>query len=295
MIPQDDKLALRLALLLADWRFLRREQIALLLHIEGADLDRLLATLAEGEIIQAVAPAYHRPEQTVYALGRGGAALVAAQLGSDRAGLVRRPRRSGVGLLFLEHLLAINDVRLAFLRAAECHQGHRLLTWRQGGDIADRVPSPGRPGVWLPVRPDGYLAYQAATRRVDAFVEADLGTVTNKRWASRIQAYVAYRLSGRFPARYGVLSFRVLTVTTTERRLANLWHTTQKAGGRGLFWFTTFAELGRHSPLAPIWSVAGAGTAGSLSAASPSSSKARRTGASAAERCACRAGQRGGR
>jgi hypothetical protein len=86
--------------------------------------------------------------------------------------------------------------------------------------------------------------------------------VTNRRWALRIQAYIAYRLGGRFQARYGVLSFRVLTVTTTGRRLANLLATTRRAGGGGIFWFTTFDLLTSQLPLSPIWSAAGAGRIG---------------------------------
>ncbi len=265
MTPEDDNIALQLAVLLADWRYLRRDQIAMLLAAPEDSLDGLLADLAARDVVRSVPTAHLNLERSVYALGRGGAALAASHLGIDRAGLVRLQRRVPVGPLFLQHTLAVNDIRLAFHRPATGHPGHALLTWRHDREIADRVPHPARPGVWLPVWPDGYLVYQAAARRIAAFIEADRGTVTNKRWMARVQAYVAYRLSGRFRARYGVPSFRVLTVTTTERRLANLLHATQEADGRRVLWFTTFAELSRHSPLAPIWSVAGAASGPVLS------------------------------
>ncbi len=135
---------------------------------------------------------------------------------------------------------------------------------------------------------------EATDGRLDAFVEADLGTVTNRRWALRTQAYIAYRLSGRFQARHGVPSFRVLTVTTTGRRLANLLATTRRAGGRGLFWFTTFDLLIAQLPLAPIWSAAGAGRTAVTGSAVSSRSDALDSIPSGDERASL-SGQRGGR
>jgi len=53
--------------------------------------------------------------------------------------------------------------------------------------------------------------------------------------------------------------FRVLTVTTTQKRLEHLRQATEAAGGQNRFWFTTFDQVTPETVLtAPIWQVAGA-------------------------------------
>jgi hypothetical protein len=50
----------------------------------------------------------------------------------------------------------------------------------------------------------------------------------------------------------------VLTVTTSDKRLANLKAVTEKVGGMGRFWFTTFGRVREADPIAdPIWFKAG--------------------------------------
>jgi hypothetical protein len=263
-----------LALLLHQWRFLRRDQLAQLLSMDGAEATVILDKLTTDGMVQCIAEVTASGvPQPVYALARRGADLAASILGIDRAGLSPAIRRSSTRLLFLEHKLRINDIRLAFAKAARENNQHSIQAWRYEREVADRIQHPRRPGVWLPVRPDGYLVYQADGRRMDAFVEADLGTVTNLRWRIRVEAYVAYRLSGAFRNRYGAPSFRVLTVTTTRRRLLNLVHATGKAGGRSMFWFATWDDLAAHSALSSMWFVAGTSRASPMSEKRGSSSR----------------------
>ena len=55
-------------------------------------------------------------------------------------------------------------------------------------------------------------------------------------------------------------SLRVLTVTTSEKRLSNLKLVTESAGGRELFWSSTFDQATAESVSTdPIWQVAGEG------------------------------------
>ncbi len=271
--PSEDTIR-SLVLHLLQWRFLRRDQLAQLLGMEDAAATTILDKLTSDGMVQCIAevPASGVP-CPVYALARRGADLAASILGIDRAGLSPAIRRNSTHLLFLEHKLRINDIRLAFVKTAQENSQHNIQAWRYEREVADRIQHPRRPGVWLPVRPDGYLVYQAAGRRMDAFVEADLGTVTNLRWRVRVEAYVAYRLSGAFRNRYGIPLFRVLTVTTTRRRLLNLVRATEKAGGRSMFWFTTWDDLTNHSALSSIWSVAGASGGSPMSGKRGSSSR----------------------
>jgi hypothetical protein len=74
----------------------------------------------------------------------------------------------------------------------------------------------------------------------------------------KVRAYMAYYRSGQYHARYGTRSLRVLTVTTSQKRLANLKASTEQAGGGPMFWFTTFDRVNTENILsAPIWQVAG--------------------------------------
>ena len=274
------------ALLLHDWRYLRQDQLAAMVEL-GRDDHGLLDELDVAGIVRRFTNPLSASSDPIYALGPRGAAIAASALGIDRARLRPSSQRATVKPLFLDHQLHINDIRLAFhlatsrLPAAQFPAGQlaahpagdrqpagRLVAWLYDRQATDRLPDPGRPGEWLAIRPDGYLVYHTPGRQLHAFVEADLGTVANKRWATRVQAYVAYRLSGAFRRRYGASSFRVLTVTTTPRRLSNLLRTTENAGGKSLFWFTTWDDLRAHSPLSAIWSVAGSGASGPICAVS---------------------------
>lgn len=274
------------ALLLHNWRFLRQDQLLGLLEL-SQDARTVLDDLVTADIARRFNnPLSASPTESIYALGKRGAALAASAMGVDRAYLRHSAQRTTVKPLFLDHLLHINDIRLAFHLSASRQPGNRLAMWLDDRQAADRLPDASQRGGWLPVRPDGYLVYQTPGRQLHAYIEADLGTVTNKRWAVRVQAYVAYRLSGAFRQRYGTSSFRVLTVTTTARRLSNLLRTTEKTGGKSLFWFTTWTDLAAHSPLSAIWSVAGAGAAAasgvdaSSATSSPASSREKRGAAS---------------
>jgi len=73
-------------------------------------------------------------------------------------------------------------------------------------------------------------------------------------WARKVKTYLAYRLSGKFATRYGADQFRVLTVTTSEARLKNLVQATEAAGGRMMFYFSTFDRLGEGNVLTDeVW------------------------------------------
>ena len=97
-------------------------------------------------------------------------------------------------------------------------------------------------------------------------VEIDRRTVTGQAqewshgqhdWAKKITTYLAYIRSGKYAARYGTRQGRILTVTTGQRRLANLKAITEERGGKARFWFTTLAQINAGDILTDsIWSVA---------------------------------------
>ena len=105
---------------------------------------------------------------------------------------------------------------------------------------------------------DGYFILRHVGRRAHFFIEVDRSTVSNKRWMQKVRAYMAYYRSGQYQARYQTRSLRVLTVTTSQKRLANLKAATEQTGAGPMFWFTTFDLVNTENVLStPIWQVAG--------------------------------------
>jgi hypothetical protein len=84
-----------------------------------------------------------------------------------------------------------------------------------------------------------------------------MGTMTDKRFKNKVSAYIIYKTEGYYEKRFGTASLRVLTVTTSQRRLRNLKRATERAEGRSLFWFTTFEALSAESIVGSVWHTAG--------------------------------------
>jgi hypothetical protein len=236
-------------------------RLKLLYHHEYVYRDEQPTKLSEG----------HR--SLVYFLDRKGALLLAECLGVDPSELDWHPKNNaaGAGHLFIDHLLKTNDIRIAVALATEqehanleCWLDDKTLKSRQVKEyvkIKDAAGDERR----VAVIPDGYFHLQIGKYQHHHFLEADLRTVTGfssksgrRDWAKKIRTYLAYHESGQFQERYQAQSFRVLTVTTGERRLENLKRITEEAGGKSRFWFTTFDRIAPGTVLSqPIWQVAG--------------------------------------
>lgn len=197
--------------------------------------------------------------------------MVAHHLGIEEDALDWDPKRSQLSPLFLDHLLATNDVRIAVTLAAARH-GFKIVTWLdeqtlKSDQMKDYVTLTGPQGgeQKAAVVPDGYFALHAGDYIYDYFLEIDRRTVTREAtawgkrdWARKVSAYLAYYHTGQYQKRYQTKSLRILTVTTGDTRLANLKATTEAVGGKSRFWFTTFALATPERILTePIWQVAG--------------------------------------
>jgi hypothetical protein len=207
----------------------------------------------------------------VYFLAPRGAAYLAELQGLFTEQLDWRDREYQVGSIFLNHLLATNDVRIAITRAAHV-RGLTLSIWRDDRTLKrdhakEYVVLTGPQGGTkrASVIPDGYFVLETGAYRHHYFLEVDRRTETGvaktwgqRDWARKIAAYIEYHRSGKYLERYGTRSMRVLTVTTGERRLTNLKAITEKIGGKSRFWFTTFDRISSEAVLtAQIWHVAG--------------------------------------
>jgi hypothetical protein len=205
----------------------------------------------------------------VYWLGKKGAQLVERLL--DEEMLDWRASGNKISTLFLEHLLATNGVRISIVLATKKHD-FSIITWLDDRSLKRQqmtdvvvLRGPNGKSQRAAVVPDGYFVLDDGEHLYHHFLETDLSTVTGsasqwgrRDWVRRVSAYLEYYRSGKYQERYGTKSLRVLTVTTSEKRLATLKAATEAAGGKSRFWFTTFEQVRQYDILSEaIWQKAG--------------------------------------
>jgi hypothetical protein len=248
-----------------EYRLLRREQIErLFFPSPNTANERLKRLYQHGFLERRWLPVEYGQGtgQAIYLLAERGADLAAERLGLDRGAVDWKESYNQVSTPFLEHALGVNQARIAFTLAAH-KAGYQIGKWIGEGELKarpDYVQIPTASGVRrkIAVIPDGYFVLVLGEKRAHFFLESDRATEANKRWGEKVQAYLEYTRSGKYTERYGTRSLRVLTVTTGEKRLANLKRATEQAGGREMFWFTTVAEAQPEGMVGkPIWQVAG--------------------------------------
>lgn len=197
--------------------------------------------------------------KTVYWLTEKGAAFVAGLSGTPLSEFEwrREPR-----WIQLEHDIALNDVRIAVVKACQAAPQFLLREWVSSSEF---WAHPDRVAFTLPngttaqryVRPDGYCVIQQGEYTSRLLWEVDRSTEDNSRWGrEKAIPGVAYILSDAYRHRFGYNAGRWLVVTTSDRRLQNLKVTTERAVGKhaGMFFFTTFDRLIPVSALTkPIW------------------------------------------
>jgi hypothetical protein len=214
----------------------------------------------------------------VYWIDRRGLELLAQIRGVNPSEIHWNPNQHKVGNQFLYHLLDTNTVRIAIRKAAETH-GYTIIDWKNEeilraehkNDIVTFINAQGNTQTTT-VIPDDYfllekpLPEEHRSRILRLFVEIDRRTVTGEAntssisqrdWAHKIRAYLAYFRSDAYIKRYGSTAGRVLIVTTGEKRAQHLREITEKNDGKAKFWFTTFSQVRPETILTtPIWTVA---------------------------------------
>ena len=158
-----------------------------------------------------------------------------------------RPGQFSVGDLYLEHLMATNDVRVGIVSSAKNHN-YTIEAWLddktlKSVQMKDVVTLTGPQGATqrASVVPDGYFHLFDGKHHYHQFLEVDRRTVTGsskvwgkRTWARKVQVYLEYYNSGQYHERYHTKSMRILTVTTGERRLLNMKEVTEvEEGNRG--------------------------------------------------------------
>lgn len=191
----------------------------------------------------------------VYVIDRAGVELLRIERGLELAWSADRKQ---VSVQFIQHTLAINDIRVRVTQACQQSEGFSLIEWRSESDLKadyDYVTlTQGKGSERVSVIPDSYFILQTPLGQAHFFLELDRGTMTNVRFKTKILAYQKYYQTGAYQARYQTKSLRVLTVTTSQARALNLKETTEGVGGKARYWFTDFEAITPERLFGqPIW------------------------------------------
>ncbi len=172
----------------------------------------------------------------------------------------------GLHDLSIRHTLLISHIRTSITLACRHNPDLKLALWRdEGPNISDTIEVSLPSGYTrVSVAPDAFFTLEEPKGRMHFFLEADRGTMTLKRFMLKLKAYAAYWRERRHVDRFGIRYFRVLTVTTSKVRAANLVAAAEaeesvRALGR-LFFFTTEDALRLDQPESAfenIWTMPG--------------------------------------
>lgn len=209
----------------------------------------------------------HRPNRRqraalptmIYWLGDKGAAYVAGlqDVPLDEFSWHKEPR-----LVQVEHDLAVNDVRIAFLKACTRSSDFTLEEWIPASEFhahPDKVEFVFANGTKASrfIRPDGFCVVSKGTYTSRLLLELDRASEDNPRLVrEKILPGIVYLRSAAYKQRCGYTSGRWLFITTSERRLKNMKRTTENAakGDAKLFYFTTIDRITPETLLTePIW------------------------------------------
>jgi Replication-relaxation len=131
--------------------------------------------------------------------------------------------------LFLKHRLEINRLQLLVQYSSIPVRGWWFACWR-----GFQTPL----SATIPLIPDGYFEVGSAQGFRSLFVEVDLGTEAVPILARKASLYLQLAASGEFSQIFGRSQFRVLLITTSERRLQNIRAAIAKLTDK-VFWLGT--------------------------------------------------------
>jgi len=209
---------------LYEYRFLHIDHLMALTQRRHQMIHRRLLKLIDRHFIARITPPSHKH---IYTLGRAGSPLLVEHGLASKEIIDARLRHHELKELFLKHTLMVVDTHVALAQATR--DNHiKLVAWKQGVELFDRVTirKPEKTER-LPLRPDGFFTLEDTTRevgknRLHFMLEADRSTTTHERFHQKVKAYWHYFNQGLHTKKYGIKSFRVLTVTLTKERASNL-------------------------------------------------------------------------
>lgn len=266
-------------------RFLRSDQI--ISFIGGSRqqiLRRLKLLFHHGYLERPRAQLVHREaggtNKIIYGLGKKGGWLLRQEFGLTVYAHSWSERNNIVGRIYLDHALFVADVLVAIELACRKRGNVQLLYEDELAIYTERQPFRWQVqiqhGPKLGVVPDRLFALEYTdqaghVQRAHFFLEADRGTMPVKRrtlsqtsFQRKMLAYAATWNQGIHERELGINRFRVLTVTTSAKRLETLVQTcSELRRGQGLFLFADESILA-GDVLSRIWQTGKPGEMGGL-------------------------------
>lgn len=148
---------------------------------------------------------------------------------------------------FIAHQLALTDFHVAAHRAVLKADNLSKFRWYNEGKINDTFYKEGKE---CNVKPDSYMTFNVPEGKMDFCIEADMGTVSNRKMARRFGHY-SYWWRRDKHRRVGIgKNFRVLVLCATKARLDNLANLAERKLDKGLnlFWFVSQKDYDYEDP-----------------------------------------------
>jgi len=195
----------------------------------------------------------------LYSLAQRGVRYLQEQIDAPIVPLRWQRLQSNGQQLYLDHLLHLNDVRIAFTQACQL-LNFRLEKWTLEQTIRRAVltkqtamPSASKVAVSA-VIPDGVCTFTTGTTTETLFIELDRGTETIEKLQMKCQNYLAEYQRGLLTKHYNVNTLRVLVITTSMRRLQHICQKLKMMAGSEHFAFTCkFWATPENVFTSPIW------------------------------------------
>jgi hypothetical protein len=220
---------------------------------------RIVRLLERGYLTRFVFPG----QKHIYAIGKAAIPTLVEQGIAPPEMLTARFRTGELKELFIKHAAMIADIHAA-LMLATANTSISLIAWKEGQELYDSVTVQEKhERRKLPVRPDAFFTLRDTDRlpekdTLSFFLEADRSTTTHARFMEKVTAYWSYLDQGLYTKRYSRRFFRVVTVTLTEERAANLAGDARRAlppQAHRFFLFTSLKQFSLERPQAVLGDV----------------------------------------
>ena len=243
---------IKLIKLVYEYRFARINNLVALSGRTYKKIHGRIFKLVENRYLKRIAPPL---QKHIFAIGSAAVPVLVEQ-GTASAELANERLRSHeLKELFLKHEMMVVDIHTMLSAAGT--GAIQLVSWKEGWELHDHVDVlAGGHRKTLPVRPDAFFTLEdgdrpAGQNRVSFFLEADRSTTTHARFEDKITAYWNYLQQGIHTKKYGIRTFRVLTVAITPDRARNLCMLAHKALPADAYKFFLFGSLESFSLSTP--------------------------------------------
>jgi hypothetical protein len=129
-----------------------------------------------------------------------------------------------------DHMLAVIDFRACVELATKSRDDIAIISWKEGKQLLMNANIRSSAGIikQVPIIPDGYFRLKHGEKEFHYFLEIDRGTSDLKRIAEKCRGYLNIWQDKIALVRFGVRAFRVLYITTAEKRLSKMLAELQK-------------------------------------------------------------------